>query len=175
MMSVRSGQRGNTIVELPIVLWVILFMLFFPMINYATIAIRAAFVFNACQTAALTACKARSYDTSTTSDPSAKQLAQDTAKAAIDVCSGVKLNSTLTEIVTTRISDKQKTVQQNKLTAPPNTAANTYQLQVTLDTSIDPLMPVDSQILGSIPGISAPYNLKVIQRHYVENTQGLMR
>ena len=173
----RRARRtqGNTIVELPFVIWGVLLVLFFPLINYATIGIRSAFVFNACQIAALTASKARSYDTSTASDPSAKQLALNTATLALSTCDGVKLNSVKTEILTTKISDKTKSAQEGKLSAPPNTAVNTYQLQVTVNTDINPLIMVDSQFFGNIPGISAAYNLKVTQRHFVENSQGLMR
>ncbi|MBX9569154.1 MAG: hypothetical protein K2X77_09685 [Candidatus Obscuribacterales bacterium] len=169
------ADRGNSIVELPFVIWTVLLILFYPMVNYATVAIRSGFVFNAAQTAALTASKARSYSTSTTADPSAQELATSTAHAALDSCSGIRINSVETEIVITKISDKTKSTTKTKLTSPPNLAENTYQLQVTVDTSVDPLIKIDSDTFGDIPGISSAYNLKVTQRHYVENSQGLMR
>lgn len=175
MIISRRKQKGNSIVELPFVLWTILLVLFYPLVNYATIAIRSGFVFHAAQTAALTASKARSYSTSTAADPSAQQVALDTAHLALDTCDGIKLNNVETEIVITKISDKTKSTTKTKLTTPPNLAENTYQLQVNIDTSVDPLMKVDSQVFGSIPGITTAYNLKVSQRHFVENSQGLMR
>lgn len=174
-MSIRRSNEGNTIVELPFVLWAVLLVLFYPMVNYATIAIRSSFVFHAAETAALTASKARSFSTSTAADPSAQQLAIDTAHQALDQCSGIKLNGVDTEIVITKISDKSKSTSKTKLASSPNLAENTYQLQVTIDSSIDPLMMIDNQFFGDIPGITSPYSLKVTQRHYIENSQGLMR
>lgn len=174
MTPARTGD-GHSIVELPVVIWVILLVLFYPMINYATIAIRSCLVFNAAQTAALTASKARSFSTSTATDPSALQVVNDTVHEALDSCDGIKVNKVTTEIVITKMSDKTRTTQSTSLSTPPNTAQNTFQLQVTIDSSVSPFMLIDTQVFGNIAGMTAPYNLIVSQRHYVENTQGLMR
>lgn len=151
----------------------ILLVLLFPMVDYCSLGIRTAFVFSACNQATLTASKARSYEVGTTDAPSAQSLAQSIASLCASSWQGIHLISTTTKIVTTNINTQVQTKQSGKLTSPPNTADNTFQLEVTLTADVDPLINVP--FFANIPGISAPYRMVVVQRNYFENSQGLMR
>ncbi len=175
-MLIRTNSRnrkGNFLAEAPGVIGLILLALFFPMVDYCSLGIRASLVFSACNQATLTASKARSYEVGSTDAPSAKDLAQSTAQLCSTPWQGIHLISTSTKIVTTNINTQVQTKQSGKLTSPPNTADNTFQLEVTLTADVDPLINVP--FFANIPGISAPYRMVVVQRNYFENSQGLMR
>lgn len=175
MSSSARQFAGNSIAEVPAVLWLVLVVMLFPLANFCTLGIRSIFVFNACSQAALAASKARSYDTGTTEAPSAKQLAQQIAQASFDTWPGIKLNSVQTQIISTKIADQTQSKQAAKLTAAPDTALNTYQVEVTIKADIDPIFQAKIPFLDNIAGISAPYQMQVSQRNFVENTQGLTR
>lgn len=166
-------QTGNFLLEAPAVVWLILIVLCFPMVDYCSLGIRSALVFSACNQATLTSSKARSYEVGTTDAPSAKALALSTAQLCTAPWSGIHLISTTTKIVSTDINTQIQTKQSGKLTSPPNTADNTFQIEVTLTADVDPLINVP--FFANIPGISAPYRMVVVQRNYFENSQGLMR
>lgn len=165
--------KGNVIAEAPGVFWAILFLLTFPFVDYCSLGIRSALVFSAANQSTLTASKARSYEVGTTDAPSAKELALSTAQLCSQSWSGIQLQSVSTQIVQTNINTQTQTKQSGKLTSPPNTADNTFQLEVTITCAVDPLIKVPFFV--GIPGISVPYIMTVTQRNYFENSQGLMR
>ncbi len=167
--------RGSAVAEIPVVLWLIILAFLFPMINYATVAIRSGFVFNAAGQAALQASKARSYSAGTATVPSATTLALQTAQNNCASWTGVHLVSVVTNIVTTKLSNQAQSRQSGFLQTPPDTASNTYQIEVTLNCNVDPLITVNFPMFANLAGISGPFPLSVTQRNYVENSQGLMR
>ena len=171
-MSSRQ-KHGNTIAELPGVLIVLLIFFLFPVVNYATIAIRSGFVFNAAGQAALSASKARSYSVGTPSAPSAVTQANTIATNSLANWYGITLKTISTKILITDIAKQKQTRQANALAVPPNTASNTYQIEVTINCDVSPLITVNIPLFGNIPGITGPYSLSVTQRNYVENSQGL--
>ncbi len=175
MICQLRSRRGNAVSELPGVLWLIFIVLLFPLVDFCTMGIRAALVFSACNQASLAASKARSYQVGDSTYPSAQDYALSVAQTDCSSWSGVSLNSVSTQILITDINTQVQTRQPGKLTNPPDTASNTYQVEVTINASIDPLVTVNLPFLANIPGISAPYQLSVTQRNYVENSQGLMR
>lgn len=167
------NQKGNYIAETPGVIWAVLVVLCFPMIDYCSLGIRSALVFSAANQATLTASKARSYEVGTADAPPAQQLAKDTAKLCCDPWQGIHFVSATTQILQTNIDTQNQTRQTGKLLNPPNTADNTFQIEVTVTATVDPFINVP--FFANIPGISAPYTMVVTQRNYFENSQGLMR
>ncbi len=170
----RSRRKhGNTIAELPGVLIILLLLFLFPVVNYATIAIRSGFVFNAAGQAALSASKTRSYSSGTPTAPSSITQANTVATNALANWYGIKLKSVNTQILITDIAKQTQTRQATPLAVPPDTADNTYQVEVTINCDVSPLITVNIPLFGNIPGITGPYALSVTQRNFVENTQGL--
>ncbi|MBX9685186.1 MAG: hypothetical protein K2X27_00715 [Candidatus Obscuribacterales bacterium] len=169
------AKKGAKLVELPVIIWVVFIVFLFPLIDFCSLGIGAIFLFNACSQACLAASKARAYESSSTGYPSAQATALASAQAACAAWRGINLNSARTKIITTRISDQRQSSQLGKLSSPPDTTSNTYQIELTVNADIDPLIKLEFPLLGQIQGISAPLNLSVTQRNYFENSQGLSR
>src|ERR1700739_3990466 len=132
---------GTFAVELPFVLWVFFFLLFFPMLNLATTFVRITFLYGATHNACINAARARSFQTPINSDPTAVSLAQDGANAYAAAFTGIHILTLDTAIVITNITTHAQTVQSTPLTTPADVNNFTYQLQVTVNGASDPLFP----------------------------------
>jgi len=169
-------QRQTTgltfLAELPFVLWVFFFVLFFPMINLATMFIRITFLYGACHNACIGAARGRTFQTSINGDPTAISLAQDGANSVLAEFTGVHMQTLDTSIVITDINTQKQTFSSVPLTTPPDVTNNTYQIQCTLNGATDPLFQVPSFI--PISGLNQPMFLTITDRQYFENPQGLI-
>jgi hypothetical protein len=163
---------GTFAVELPFVLWVFFFLLFFPMLNLATTFVRITFLYGATHNACINAARARSFQTPINSDPTAISLAQDGANAYAAAFTGIHILTLDTAIVITNIATHAQTVQSTPLTTPADVNNFTYQLQVTVNGASDPLFPIPSFL--PISGLNQPLLLTISDRQYFENPQGLV-
>jgi hypothetical protein len=170
-----NRNKGSATVELPLVLWFLFIVILFPMLNLGTICLRSYFLFQSCHNGALTAAKAKSFETSVGSDLSSKDSAKATVESIAKTWHGVRVNNILTQIIQTKISDHQETVYSGKLTTPPDLSANTYQIRVTVTGETDPFVLFNLGFLGGIPGLTGPMVITMNDQNFVENTQGLTR
>jgi hypothetical protein len=168
-------NRGSVTVELPFVLWFLFVLILFPMLNLGTICLRSYFLFQSCHNAALTAAKAKSFETTSGTDLSAKDAATQVANGIASKWQGVRINSISTQIVQTKISDHTETVFSAKMPTPPDVNANTYQIRVTVTGETDPLLTFNLAFFGAIPGLTGPMVMTMNDQNFVENTQGLTR
>ncbi len=166
-------QRGTFIAEVPVVLWFLIFMLFFPLLDLMAVTIRTNFLFMAAHNAATAASRARSFSASINGYPTASTLADDAAQKTIQSFGGVQIASMETAIVVTNTLSKAVSRYTSPLATPADSIANTYQIEVKLNGVIDPLIPYNGIIFGNIPGLTQPIHLTVTDRRYAENPQGL--
>lgn len=172
----RPGSRaykGSFIAEVPVVLWFLLFLLFFPMLDLMAVTIRTTFLYAAAHSAAIAASRARSFSASINGYPTATALADEAAQKVVDSFGGITIDSLETAIVVTNVASKAVTRTTRPLNTPADSIANTYQIEVKINGVINPLIPYNSSIFGNIPGLTQPINLIVTDRRYAENAQGL--
>jgi hypothetical protein len=171
-MQSRS-KRGSFIVEGPIALFLFLFFFVFPFMDLATITLRTTFLYAAVHNAAWEAARARSYQKSLPGFPSAIELANTVSQKVVSSFSGIKINSVKTTIITTNIQTLKETRQSAPLATPADSSLNSYQVEVALTGSVDPLIIYNGGELGKIPGLTQPMVLTFTDRQYCENPQGL--
>lgn len=169
----KRRQRGSFIAEVPIVLWFLIFLLFFPMLDLMAVTIRTTFLFMAAHNAVTAASRARSFSASINGYPTAATLADSVAHQTIDKFGGVQIASMQTAILVTNTATKAVARFTSPLTTPADSIANTYHIEVTLNGVIQPLIPYNVGVFGSIPGLTTPINLTVKDQRYAENAQGL--
>ncbi|HEY9684949.1 MAG TPA: hypothetical protein V6C86_25455 [Oculatellaceae cyanobacterium] len=165
-------RRGSATVELPVALWILVFVFLFPLIDLATIGLRTSFLYAALHQATWEAARAHTFQNSLDSQKPAVQLANDTANSIVKQFNGIALTSIQTKILTTNIATSAVTSQSTPLSAPADQSQNIYQIQVTLKGSITPLV-LWHEKLAAIPGMTAPLSIQLCDSQYCENTQGL--
>jgi hypothetical protein len=163
---------GAFLVELPFVLWVFFFVLFFPTLNFATMFLRLTFLYGATHNACICAARARTFLNPINSDPTAISLSQDGANGYVAAFTGIHVTNIDTAIVITNITTHAQAIQTVPLTTPADVGNFTYQVQVTVDGATDPLFLVPSFV--PIAGLNQPLFLRISDRQYFENPQGLV-
>jgi len=171
-MSARS-RRGNFIVETPIALFLFLFLFVFPFIDLAAITLRTTFLYGAAHNAAWESARAHTYQTSLDGLPSAVQLANSVAQKTAAPFAGIKINSVKTSIVTTDIKTLSQSRQSASLAVPADASLNSYQVEVSVNGSVNPLIIYNGNSFTNIPGLTQPMILTFTDRQYCENPQGL--
>lgn len=162
---------GNFIADVPVTLWVLFMVLFFPLMDFGTVCLRSTFLYFAVHNAARNASRARSFLNPIDGQPSATRIAQDTITTIARGWSGIRVTSMTTQIVTTNINTLVATRQSTSLGTPADDTNNTYQLEVIATGSVDPFIRVPW--FGSVPGLTGPMNITMADRQYFENPQGL--
>jgi hypothetical protein len=170
-MKLRRRSRGSAIVEAPFVLYIMLFFLFFPLINLATVFIRMTMLYYADHTACIWAARARSYQVQINTDATAIQLAQAGSDSVVGLFTGIHVSEVNTLILITNIATQAQTVTDKPLPAPADTTNNTYQIQVQTIGSADPIFFIPLPI--SVPGLNASLPVTFVDRQYFENPTGL--
>jgi len=168
----RRKPTGAFLVEIPFVLWVFFFVLFFPMLNLATMFLRLTLLYSATHNACISAARARTFLNPINSDPPAITLAQDGANGYVGAFTGIHVLTIDTVIVITNITTQAQSISTTPLTTPPDVANFTYQVQVTVNGATDPLFQVPSFL--PIAGLNQPMFLTISDRQYFENPQGLI-
>jgi hypothetical protein len=163
---------GTFAVELPFVLWVFFFFLFFPMVNLATTFVRITFLYAATHNACIDAARARSFLNSINGDPTAISLAQDGANIVTSEFNGIHVLNIDTVIVITNIATHAQTISTTPLSSPADVTNFTYQVQVTVNGASDPLFPIPAFL--PISGLNQPLLVTISDRQYFENPQGLI-
>ncbi len=178
----RTRHRGNSMVELPLALWLILVCLAFPLIMLATMAIRYGFFWNAAREAAQNAAKCQTFLANDASAGliSSVNTARFWAVKSAQAFSGITLGPIPGSGCQVFIlyTDLGGTSGNQPADTPLATAAdplnNVYTIQVQLSGSFDPLLPMPGGILGvGVPGLTSPAPVMVLSTAGAEVPQGL--
>jgi hypothetical protein len=167
----RRPCRGSFLADAPIAIWLLLMLLFFPMIDLGTICLRATFLYFSVRNAVRSGSRAGSYQ-NPVNGPSAVQIVNNTVNTLVSGWNGLQVNSISTDIVITNLSTNVVTRQATKLSSPADDGNYTYQLEASVTGSVYPLV-LFSSCFGSVPGLSAPMIMVMRDRQYFENPQVL--
>ena len=174
----RNNRKsdGSSFIEMPFAIWLLLLGIVMPLICFATLGIRYNFFLNAARTAAHVAAHAKSFQQDFPPDLSSQTIASNTATTCCKAFNGVQLDAITTAIVITPVTGGAPLVQTTKLANAADEENFLYQIQVTLNGQLSPLINLPGGVFGfSIPGLTEPYPITTIAKEVSENTQGLDR
>lgn len=166
-------QRGVAIAELPAALWLFLVCMLFPIIMLGTVSLRTSFLGLVAKEAAHAASRAKTFELTTKTDKSAKDLAQAAAENAALQFSGLIISNVDTGIIITSLDNQKTTRQTKKLDIPANTGQNLYSIEVIVSGAVEPLLQFNTEMFGKIPGLTTPIIISTAAREMFENPQGL--
>jgi Flp pilus assembly protein TadG len=167
------STKGSYLIEAPIILFVMLIFIAFPMIDLASIAMRSTFLIASAREAARAAARAKTFSAGDPESPSAKAIATSTANTAITKFNGVAISSVKTYIVVTDLAASATNKQEGPLGDAADSTKNVYSIEVEVLGQIEPIIKYSGGALGAIPGLTAPMPLTVRSRDVCENLQGL--
>jgi len=185
----RRNKKGALAAEYVATLYLLLMFIVFPMLNYATVGMRAFFLWFACNQAVMTAAKCRTFFTPVTIGgilyPGAYTVAQSRAWQIQGVFPGIGWTMSATnpevDILVTQILGQPPSVPAPVpltvgptplgLGNSPDQGSYTCSLKVTIIGWVQPLIPVPW--FSSIPGLGSNMNLRVISEQTFENPPGL--
>ncbi len=172
-------QKGHTIAEFGPTLLLALGMIVFPFMAFGVLGMRYLFLLNATKLAAEQAALAKTFLTDTSATQlSAVDVAAKVAKASVANIGGnsVTITSVNTYIKVCPLAGSSSQVTTPGanlvLSAPANPTSNTYNCEVVVLGSVQPLFP-GASLLGTIPGFNAPIVTSVRSDCYFENTSNL--
>lgn len=166
-------RKGTTVVELPLVLWVVFILIALPLIVLATTSIRYSFLLNAAREAVHAAAQCKSFQQDYSPDLSATTMAQNSAQKAVAAFNGITLDSVTTSIIISPVDGSPITTQNSKLATAADPEKNVYQIEVAIAGKANPLIPLPGDTFAVIPGLTGPIALTTAAREAFENTQGL--
>lgn len=169
------NNRGSSLLEVPVSLWMVFVVFFMPMISLATITMRAAIFSIAVHDAVSSAAKARTFDQASTEGQSAKQKAADVFQQYLACFAGQRSAEIDLDILSTTVGSGVTTRSEDKLTVPANTSNAIFQIEGSAQGTIEPLIAGNPAIFGNIPGFTTPIVIKIAAREIAENPQGLNR
>lgn len=167
-------QSGSSLLELPLMLWVMFALLFVPMVSLASITLRGAILDSVARDAAHVASKARTFATNTTDGVCAKEAATTEVAQRLAPFPGITVTATDTRILTTDIASGT-IIPSNTSLATVDSSRNIYQIETSLRGVVQPVLGGNSAIFGNIPGFTTPLLVTHTAREMFENPQGLTR
>jgi hypothetical protein len=151
-----------------------LFMLItIPLLDFATVALRATFVASAAKDAVHAAARAQTFSTDLGTSLSARNLAFNQARTSVLAFGGLSFINATTSIVVTNTTTQTSTKQSVKLAAPADIGTYTYNLESRVTADISPLITYSSNFFGRVPGLTVPYTLTASAQEFCEYPQGL--
>lgn len=172
--SQRQSLGATHLSEGPLFIWIVFFFLFLPLLDFGAVCLRSSFLYMAVHNAARNAAKSRSFLNDLSGNPSATNIANSTVNNVIGMWNGVNVSSILTQIVVTDVNTDTVSLKDNPLATPADDSNNTYQIQVTVTGTVDPLVTFNMPWFGALPGLTRSVPITMSDRQYVENPQGLV-
>lgn len=173
-------------------MYVLFLFIFFPVLNLGTCCLRAFFLWFCCNEATMLAVKAKTFNTlirvpdvaTGTPYPGAYNTAQQRAAQIRDIFPGVNFAVSATnpevDIIVTPIPNVVPSPGPGfKVVGPqtlqsvnhvPDTDSFVYSLRVTINGTLDPLIPVP---WFNVEGLSSPMHMRVSSEAEFENPPGL--
>jgi len=187
----RRALRGSIIGENAVVLYVLFFFLFFPLMDLGGIGVRMFFLWFACNQAAMAGSKGTKWSAINNVTPgdyatSIQTQAINTANSVAGNFSGItispgypKLNVILTAIQHSDTTNNQPSVATLTypggaglpLASPADPSQFVPILQVQINGTIQPLILVP--FLVGIPGLSQPFNVTIYTEQQIEDIAAL--
>lgn len=168
----KRGQKGSFLADAPIVIAILFVLVVLPMVDLATLGMRHMFLSAAARNAVHVASKAKTFQTSL-QKPSAKVSAEQTAKATAQGFSGIDVEKVETFILATNLETQETTRYAGPLPKPADTSSYVYNIETVITAKVHPLLTLNSQLLGNIPGLTVPMDGIAQAQEYCEHTQGL--
>jgi len=185
----RRNRKGALAAEYVATLYLLLMFIVFPLINYATVVLRAFFLWFACNESVVTAVKCRTFFTPVTIGgilyPGAYTVAQSRATQIRSVFPGINWvdagNNPEVDILVTQITGQPPSVPAPppKTVGPtplglgntPDSGSYVCSLRVKINGWVMPLIEVPW--FKNIPGLGGQMNLLVCSEAEFENPPGL--
>jgi hypothetical protein len=161
-------QKGSSIIELPVLLFVAFVILGFPLAGLATLTYRAALFHAIVRNACVEAARARSFT-------SAQNVARASLSSGCSMFTDLGLGQCKVSIVTKDVSTNAESESFRPLAkdsiAPDK---NLYFIKVDVNGSIAPVIETRTAPGGlSSPGYTEPYNLSASMKLFAERPMGL--
>ena len=172
--SSRRSQRGSSLLELPLMLWVMFGLLFVPMLALASITLRGSVMDSVVRDAAHVASKARTFAANTPEGLGAREAATATVTDRLSAFPGITASAVDATILITNISSGVITRSNTPLVAV-DSSRNIYQIETTVRGTVAPLLGGNAAIFGNVPGFTTPIQVSHNAREMCENPQGLTR
>ncbi len=170
--SVRK-PLAMSLIELPVMIWLVLVVLLLPMLALATMTLKSALMNSAVQDGVQVASKGKTFESSQPGKPSVKQLADESVRNSASKFSGLGISSIVTSIVITPVDGGPLVRSTSKLAQPADTSKFLYQIETVVNGKISPLFPTNPGQFGAIPGLTQPVNVSYVGREMAEFPQGL--
>lgn len=167
-------QSGSSLLELPLMLWVMFGLLFVPMLSLASITLRGAILDSVVRDAAHVASKSRTYGTNTAEGVCAKEAAETEVGQRLAPFLGIAASSVDTTILTTDIASGN-VFRSNTALVNVDSSRNIYQIETSVRGTVQPVLGGNLAIFGNIPGFTTPLLVTHTAREMFENPQGLTR
>lgn len=157
--------------ELPLILWAVLMVIFFPLLDLATVFLRLSFLYGGIHFASISAGRANSFSRPIDSKPSAQGEALSKLNQMEKSFSGLSIKNINTAILVTNNDTLAVSSVSLPLAKAADQSVNSYQIEVSADCSAEPLIPIP--IPFKIEGLNAPITVHLSAKQYCENPQGL--
>ncbi len=168
---------GNSSAEFPIVIFIFLAIILFPLIDLATLFMGSNVVYGAARVAVVKAARAPSFQNDVVTDAGTTLSAVNQAKQIASSCStgGVRIRPEDVEVIvlTVPIAGGSPAKLVPSADTPIDTNANVYQIQVTVVGRVSPLVTLSSDIFGNVPGLTGPLVVTARSTATFENPGGL--
>ncbi len=175
----KRATAGNSVVELPICLSLLFLMFFLPLTNLTMIGMRAFAVFSAARSAASVAGRSFSFAENSAQDkPSAKHVAPGAAILAAQACpAGARLkhNQVKVFLIAIPIKPGGASIKQDYPLVVVDTDNYVYQIEVSVSAEVEPLVRLNSNVFGEVPGLTRPFWVQASCREFAEHPSGLSR
>lgn len=170
------SNKASTLLELPVSIWMVFIVFFMPMMSLASITLKSTLLAIAVQDTVHEAARARAFATSSDEQASAKDLANTRFAEIMQAFPGLRASSTVdVDILITNVNSGATTRSEEQLTQAADSNLNVYQIEVSAQGIIDPLIQGNPDLFGVIPGFTAPAVISYSARQMFENPQGLNR
>ncbi|CAN5240553.1 hypothetical protein BH11CYA1_BH11CYA1_04900 [soil metagenome] len=171
LIPIKRSRRASMLAELPMILWAVLMVIAFPLLDLTTVFLRISFLYGGIHFASISAGRANSFSRPIDGKPSAQAEALSKLSQIEKGFSGLSIKNINTAILVTHNDTLAVTSQFVPLAVPADQSVNSYQIEVSADCSADPLIPIP--IPFKIEGLNAPITVHLSAKQYCENPQGL--
>lgn len=191
-MELRSN-RGSYTAELPILLFMLLFLFAFPMIDLVVIGSRIMLVKTAVRQAAERAAVAKTFKRRSQDgeEKSARQIARETVEQVLGsqgkpgMVSGIKLVKPVDTVIVKIPLDQSRAIEKTRQPLEGSRDEedipeallkdNTFNIEVGVTTDIQPFLLLSANLFGKVPGLTAPLRVTEYYQCYCERPAGLFQ
>ena len=187
----RRAQHGSLIAENAVVLYVLFFFLFFPLVDLGAMGLRTFFLWYTCNQSAMAGSKGTQWSpgnntTNTNYETSIQTQATTTATSVSHMFSGISINSGYPTCTVILSPINHTDTEANQASAPPITYTNGSGLPLATPMDVSQYIPIlRVQINGTvqpfiqvpfpiaIPGLTTAFQVSIVSDQQIENAYAL--